>query len=318
MLSAVVPVFNEEESLDKFYPRLALSLSKVAKDLPAGRQDYEIIFVDDGSTDSSLEILKKIASRNEKAKVYSFRKHQGKAEMLTYGFKMARGDYIVTLDADLQDRPEEIENLLKKAKTGFDLVSGWRKNRQDSIVMKIPSKIFNFLMSAFWGVHLHDYNCGLKLYTKDAAKNLDLYGGMHRFIPLLVSEKGFEVTEISVVHEPRKYGKSKYGFSKVFKDIPDMFTILFLTKYAKRPLHFFGFIGIVLLTIGFFILLYLTIIHFLGEAIGTRPLLIFGMLLMLAGFQILFTGFIADLILNISEKNKSTKNIDHELRFKSE
>ena len=311
MISAVVPAFNEEESLAAFYKVLVPNLSKLDK-------SYEIIFVDDGSTDSSLEILQKIASKNEKVKVYSFRKHQGKAEMLTYGFKMAKGDYIVTLDADLQDRPEEIENLLQKAKEGFDLVSGWRKNRKDSIYMKFPSKVFNFLMSAFWGVHLHDYNCGLKLYTKDAAKSLDLYGGMHRFIPLLVSEKGFEVTEIPVVHEPRRFGKSKYGFSKVFKDIPDMFTILFLTKYAKRPLHFFGLAGIVLLTIGFFILLYLTIIHFLGEQIGTRPLLIFGMLLMLAGFQILFTGFIADLILNISEKNKNVRNSDDELRFKTE
>src|SRR3989344_998704 len=249
MLSAVVPVFNEEESLDKFYPRLASVLPKLDN-------EYEIIFVDDGSTDSSLEILQKIASKNENVRVYSFRKHQGKAEMLTYGFKMAKGDYIVTLDADLQDRPEEIENLLQKAKEGFDLVSGWRKNRKDSIYMKFPSKVFNFLMSAFWGVHLHDYNCGLKLYTKDAAKSLDLYGGMHRFIPLLVSEKGFEVTEIPVVHEPRRFGKSKYGFSKIFRDIPDMFTILFLTRYAKRPLHFFGVAGGILSMIGFFILLY--------------------------------------------------------------
>lgn len=311
MISAVVPVFNEEESLDKFYPRLKNSLSKID-------ENHEIIFIDDGSTDSSLEIIKKLASKDPKIGIYSFRKNQGKSEALTYGFKMAKGDYIVTLDADLQDKPEEIVNLLNKANDGFDLVSGWRKNRKDAIYMKLPSKLFNFLMSAFWGVHLHDYNCGLKFYKKDAVKNLILYGGMHRFIPLLVSEKGFEVTEIPVAHEPRRFGKSKYGFSKVFKDIPDVFTILFLTKYAKRPLHFFGLVGGVVSAIGFFILLYLTIVHFLGESIGTRPLLTFGMLLLLAGLQILFTGFTADLIISISEKNKTSKTLDDIIKYKLE
>ena len=151
-------------------------------------------------------------------------------------------------------------------------------------------------MRAFWGVRLHDFDCGLKLYRKEAAKSLNLYGGMHRFVPLLVAEKGFEVTEIPVTHEKRKFGKSKYGFSKIFKNIPDMFTILFLTKYAKRPLHFFGFVGGVVSAIGFFIMIYLTILHFMGQKIGDRPLLIFGMLLMLAGLQLLFTGLLADLI----------------------
>jgi len=311
MISAVVPVMNEQESLEKFYPRLVAALKDVDK-------DYEIIFIDDGSSDNSLEILKNLNKSDKKVRVYSFRRNQGKAEALTYGFRMAKGDYIVTLDADLQDRPEEIVNLLNKSKEGFELVSGWRKNRKDAIYMKLPSKLFNFMMSAFWGVHLHDYNCGLKLYTKDAAKSLNLYGGMHRFIPLLVSEKGFEVTEIPVIHEPRKFGKSKYGFSKVFKDVPDMFTILFLTKYAKRPLHFFGMAGGAISVIGFFILFYLTMLHFLGQSIGTRPLLTFGMLLVLAGLQILFAGFTADLIINLSEKNRSSQSLDEIIKYKSE
>lgn len=310
MISAVVPAFNEEESLEKLYPRLKTELNKIDK-------NHEIIFVDDGSHDRSLEILKNLSKKDKSIRIFSFRKHQGKSEALTYGFHRANGDYIVTLDADLQDRPEEIKNLIKKAKEGFDLVSGWRKNRKDSIHMKIPSKFFNFLMSSFWGVHLHDYNCGLKLYTKDAAKSLTLYGGMHRFIPLLATEKGFEVTEIPVIHAPRKFGKSKYGFSKVFKDIPDMFTILFLTKYAKRPLHFFGLFGGSISLIGFFILVYLSILHFLGQRIGDRPLLIFGMLLVLAGFQVLFTGFIADLIININEKRNLEQNIGTDLKFES-
>ncbi len=311
MISAVVPVMNEQESLEKFYPRLVAALKDIDK-------DYEIIFIDDGSSDRSLEILKNLNKEDKKVRIFSFRKNQGKAEALTYGFKMAKGDYIVTLDADLQDRPEEIVNLLNKSKEGFELVSGWRKNRKDAIYMKLPSKLFNFMMSAFWGVHLHDYNCGLKLYTKDAAKGLNLYGGMHRFIPLLVSEKGFEVTEIPVIHEPRKFGKSKYGFSKVFKDVPDMFTILFLTKYAKRPLHFFGMAGGAISVIGFFILFYLTLLHFLGQSIGTRPLLTFGMLLVLAGLQILFAGFTADLIINLSEKNKTSQSLDEIIKYKSE
>jgi glycosyltransferase involved in cell wall biosynthesis len=311
LISAVVPVFNEEESLEKFYPVLSSSLSKIDK-------GYEIVFVDDGSNDKSLEILKKFEAKDGHVKVYSFRKNHGKAEALTLGFKMAKGDYVVTLDADLQDRPEEIKKLLDKAKEGFDVVSGWRKDRKDALKTKLSSKFFNFIMSAFWGVHLHDYNCGLKLYTKEAAKNLNLYGGMHRFIPLLAAEKGFDVTEMPVTHEKRLYGKSKYGFSKIFKDIPDMFTILFLSRYAKRPLHFFGAVGGVTSLIGFFILIYLTILHFQGQTIGERPLLTFGILLVIAGLQVFFTGFLADLILHISEKNNGGAVFEEDLRYSSE
>ena len=312
MISAVVPAYNEEESLEKFYPRLKSALTKLDK-------DHEIIFIDDGSTDSTLEILKKIASKDKSVKIYSFRKNQGKSEALTVGFKMAKGDYIVTLDADLQDRPEEIQILLAKSKEGFDLVSGWRKNRKDSkLLINLPSKLFNFLAGLFWGLKLHDYNCGLKLYTREAAKSLNLYGGMQRFIPLLLYGEGFKVAEVEVEHEKRMYGKSKYGFSKSFKEYPDMFTMLFLTKYAKRPLHFFGMVGVILGAIGFFILLYLSMLHFMGEQIGTRPLLIFGMLFVIAGFQILFTGFIADLILHISEKDREVLSSDKEFKFKIE
>jgi glycosyltransferase involved in cell wall biosynthesis len=309
MISVVVPAFNEKESLEKFYSVLVPALLKLGS--------YEIVFVDDGSTDSSLDLMKKLAAKDKNVRIFSFRKNQGKAEALTLGFKMAKGDYIVTLDADLQDRPEEIKNLLEKLKEGFDLVSGWRKNRKDSLKTRLSSKFFNSIMSALWGVHLHDYNCGLKAYTKEAAKSLNLYGGMHRFIPLLAAGKGFEVTEIPVVHEKRKYGKSKYGFSKIFKDVPDMLTILFLTRFAKRPLHFFGFIGGVASLAGFIILLYLYILRLMGQTIGERPLLTFGMLLVLAGFQVLFTGFLADLILHINSQNVDT-NVEDRLKYKTE
>lgn len=311
IISAVVPAYNEEESINEFYKVLSANLVKIDK-------NYEIVFVDDGSTDSTLELLKQLASKDKAIRIFSFRKNRGKAEALTVGFQMAKGDYIVTLDADLQDRPEEIKNLLAKAKEGFDLVSGWKKNRKDSFVSVIFSKFFNFIMSSFWGVHLHDYNCGLKLYTKDAAKSLNLYGGMQRFIPLLVAEKGFAVTEIPVVHEKRLYGKSKYSSLKIITEMPDMFTMLFLSKYAKRPLHFFGFVGGVVSAIGFFIILYLSVLHFMGEAIGQRPLLTFGMLLMLAGLQVLFTGLLADLILHISQKDNHSVNLEDGFKYKTE
>jgi glycosyltransferase involved in cell wall biosynthesis len=311
MISAVVPAFNEEESINEFYKVLSANLVKLDK-------NYEIVFVDDGSTDSTLELLKKLATKDKAIRIFSFRKNRGKAEALTVGFQMAKGDYIVTLDADLQDRPEEIKNLLAKSKEGFDLVSGWKKNRKDSFVSVIFSKFFNFIMSSFWGVHLHDYNCGLKLYTKEAAKSLNLYGGMQRFIPLLVAEKGFEVTEIPVVHEKRLYGKSKYSSLKIITEMPDMFTMLFLSKYAKRPLHFFGFVGGVVSAIGFFIILYLSVLHFMGVAIGQRPLLTFGMLLMLAGLQVLFTGLLADLILHISQKDNHSVNLEDGFKYKTE
>ena len=311
MISAVVPAYNEEESINAFYKVLSVNLVKLDK-------NYEIVFVDDGSTDSTLELLKKLASKDKAIRIFSFRKNRGKAEALTVGFQMAKGDYIVTLDADLQDRPEEIKNLLAKAREGFDLVSGWKKNRKDSFTSVIFSKFFNFIMSSFWGVHLHDYNCGLKLYTKDAAKSLNLYGGMQRFIPLLVAEKGFEVTEVPVVHKKRLYGKSKYGSLKIITEMPDMFTMLFLSKYAKRPLHFFGFVGGIVSTIGFFIMIYLAIVHFMGQPIGERPLLIFGMLLMLAGLQLLFTGLLADLILHISQKDNQGVNLNDGFKYKTE
>lgn len=310
MISAVIPVFNEEESLEKFYSVLTPALAKLGA--------YEIIFIDDGSTDSSLNLMKKLAAKDKKNRIFSFRKNHGKAEALTLGFQMAKGDYIVTLDADLQDRPEEIKKLLDKAKEGFDLVSGWRKDRKDALKTKLSSKLFNYVMSVFWGVHLHDYNCGLKIYTAEAAKSVNLYGGMHRFIPLLVAEKGFEVTEVPVVHEKRQYGKSKYGFSKIFKDVPDMFTLLFLSRYAKRPLHFFGLVGGIISAVGSLTLIYLAILHFLGQRIGDRPLLTFGILFVLAGFQVLFTGFLADLILHMTQKDKSVDSFENELKYKTE
>ncbi len=294
MISIVIPLFNEKDNLWILYEEIIKAVSKLDS-------KYEVIFVDDGSTDGSLNILKNFEEDNNNVRIFSFRKNQGKAEALTFGFQKAKGDYIVTLDGDLQDKSSEIPKLLKKIEEGWDLVCGWREKRKDSAGKILSSKLFNYLASIFWGLKLHDYNCGLKLYTKEAAKSLRLYGGMHRFIPLIVHGEGFRVTEVAVTHDKRKYGKSKYGFSKLWKDLPDVFTMFFLNKYSKRPFHFFGAVGGVLVLTGIVILGYLSYLRLQGSTIGNRPLLFFGMLLVISGFQVFFTGFLADLIINISQ-----------------
>lgn len=298
MISFVIPVYNEEESLEHFYDALV----DVA---PSLAEDFEILFIDDGSSDDSLIILKKLAKDDDRVKIFSFRRNLGKAEALTFGFMKAEGDYIVTLDADLQDKPTEIYKLLEKAKEGVEVVCGWRKDRKDKSRMVVISKLFNSIMGYFFGVDIHDYNCGLKVYTKDAAKSLRLYGGLHRFIPLLLYQQGFTVDEVAVHHEVRKYGQSKYGFSKLWKDLPDIFSMLFLAKYSKRPLHFFGIVGVIFSFIGVLLLSYLTFVHYaFGETVGRRPLLFISILFILSGFQILFTGFLADLMINISHSRQ--------------
>jgi glycosyltransferase involved in cell wall biosynthesis len=296
MLSIIVPVYNEKESLDAFY-------REVTKEMQKLDEPFELIFVDDGSTDISLSLLKEIEKKDKRVSVYSFRKNQGKAEALTLGFQKAQGERIVTLDADLQDKPSEIKKLLHKQKEdSVDIVSGWRKDRKDASKMVIISHVFNAVAGWLFDVHLHDFNCGLKVYTADAAKSLRLYGGMHRFIPLLASQQGFTVDEVVVEHEKRKFGESKYKFSKI-KDIPDMFTMLFLTRYSKKPLHFFGPIGGFMFSFGAIIFAYLCVLWFMGESIGRRPLLLFSVLLLLGGLQIFFTGFLAELITSTSQKN---------------
>lgn len=306
-ISIVVPVFNEEESLKFFYKELTDTLSKL-------KTKYEIIFIDDGSTDSSLEILQQFVKQSNLIKVFSFRKNKGKSEALALGFLKAKGEYIVTLDADLQDKPSEVPSLLEKLEEGYDHVSGWRKDRKDTGLKIIFSRLFNTTVSVIFGLKLHDYNCGLKAYTNETVKSLKLYGGLHRFIPLLLYQEGFKITEIPVSHGERKYGKSKFGVSKIWKDLPDMFTMMFLIKYSKRPLHFFGLIGFIFFFIGFGILSYLTIMKiFYGQGLGDRPLLFLGILLVINGFQVLLTGFLADLFINISQ----SRTKEYSLKYSS-
>lgn len=291
--SIVVPVYNEVESLDEL-------LLAVDSAMPPGH-DYEIVFVDDGSTDGSFQKLKTLAESRPGIRLFSFRRNLGKSAALTCGFQQAAGQWIVTLDADLQDDPVNIATMHQQMeREDLDLVSGWRKTRRDSLLKVVSSKIFNLLViRTLFGVPFHDLNSGLKVYRGEVARALTLYGGMHRFIPLILTDMGYRVAEVPVSHRERKYGKSKYSMLKMVSASPDLLTTFFLMKYMGRPLHFFGRIGLTLFAIGFIALCYLTYLWLGSTPIGTRPLLSLGVLLVLIGGQIILTGLLADLILKI-------------------
>lgn len=290
-LSIVIPIYNEEENLPILYEKLKSVLDNLGK-------SYEIIFVNDGSTDKSWEIIKKFAEKDKHVVGVNFRKNFGQTAAMSAGFQIARGDVIITMDGDLQNDPEDIPKLLEVLNQGYDIVSGWRKDRKDTFLTRtLPSKIANWLISKTTGVYLHDYGCSLKAYRSEVAKRLDYYGEMHRFLPALAKSVGAKITEIPVKHHPRIYGKSKYGISRTFKVILDLFLVKFLLDYRTKPLRVFGGLGLILFLIGFFSLIYLVFIKlFLGEDIGQRPLLIFGTLLVLSGIQLISTGIVAELI----------------------
>lgn len=297
-LSIVVPAYNEEESVAE----LLRSMEEALGGLEGG---YEVVFVDDGSTDATLERLKAIERTNARVRVFSFRRNLGKSVALLCGFHQARGDYILTMDADLQDDPGNVPRMFEQLTTGADVVSGWRRERRDSAVKVASSFVFNRLMiRLLFGVSFHDMNSGLKLYRAEVARELPLYGGMHRFIPLIAAQMGYRVTECPVSHGERKYGASKYSPTKIFTEMPDLLTIFFLIKYTTRPLHFFGRIGSLLMAIGIACLVYLTVLWMQSVPIGTRPLLMFGILLVMIGGQTVFTGLLADLIVNVNQERR--------------
>ena len=289
-ISIVIPVFNEESSLKELYTQLSEALIIY--------ESYEIIFVDDGSYDNSFNILKEIANIDIRVSIIQLNKNYGKADALSAGFDKANGDVIVTLDSDLQDDPFEIPHLIEKLQEGWDLVSGWKKNRKDPLNKKIPSKIFNFITRLFTGVNIHDFNCGFKAYKSKVANTLDIYGGLYRYIPAIVGQKGFSVTEIPVNHRSRKYGKSKYGGKRIFHGFFDFFTMLFTSKYFNRPLHFFGSIGLIILLIGLIINVYLTIGWYKGIWIDNRPVFFLGILLIIIGIQFFSIGLLGELFIN--------------------
>lgn len=290
-ISLVIPLLNEEGSLRELTTRLL----DVLEPLTRGR--YEIIFIDDGSTDASFRILNELHRQNHRIKVVRFRRNYGKSAGLAVGFAKARGTYVVTMDADLQDDPAEIPALLAKLNEGYDLVSGWKKKRHDPLEKRLPSKLFNAVTSWASGIKLHDFNCGLKAYRCEVVKALNVYGEMHRYLPALAHRLGFRVTEIPVQHHPRKHGVSKFGASRYVKGFLDLMTVMFTTRYVRRPLHLFGTLGTISVLLGFGINLYLTIEWFMGETfLSNRPITLLGILLIIVGVQFFSVGLLGELI----------------------
>jgi glycosyltransferase involved in cell wall biosynthesis len=299
VLSIVIPVYNEKESLDE----LLASIEQATASWP---HSYEVVFVDDGSTDGTFERLKSLAETHSRIRLFSFRRNLGKSRALLCGFQEAAGAYILTMDADLQDDPANLPRMFEQLTSApADLVIGWRRERQDNPLKVAFSRLFNrILIRMLFGASFKDMNSGLKLYRREVARELHLYGGMHRFIPLITAEMGYRVGECPVRHNERKYGTSKYSPVKFLTEMPDLLTVFFLIKYTTRPLHFFARIGSALIAVGLACLVYLTVLWMRSIPIGTRPLLTFGVLLVVLGGQTVFTGLLADLIVNMSQNRR--------------
>lgn len=302
-LSIVIPVHNEEKNVEELHEKLIKVLSSLKK-------NYEIIFVDDGSMDNTFENLLRIHEKDKNVKVIQFRKNFGKATALSVGFKHANGDIVITMDGDLQDDPEEIPNFINKINEGYDVVVGWKFQRKDPITKTLPSKIFNTLTAHLTKVKIHDFNCGFKAYRKDVTANIEIYGELHRYIPALAYWKGYRIAEIKVKHHARKHGKSKYGGSRLVKGFLDLLTVEFLMHFTKKPLHLFGTIGLLFLSFGFMIELYLLILHILflfgGPVeweIRDRPLLLLGIVLIVSGIQFISFGLIGEMIASKNQKD---------------
>ena len=296
-ISVIIPLLNEQNSLEE----LTSSASSVINDL---KLEFEIILIDDGSTDNSWKIISKICSSNKNIKAIRFLKNFGKSQALSAGFKACNGDVVITMDADLQDDPNEIPELYKKiSEEDFDLVSGWKKVRYDSIIFKnFPSKIFNWAARTTSGIKLNDFNCGIKAYKKEVIKQVKLTGGMHRYIPVLAKNAGYNrITEKIVIHHPRKHGKTKYGIDRFIKGFLDLITLWFIHKFGKRPMHFFGLIGTIMLLVGFFFSAYLGIdklfLQTSGRLITERPEFYISLATMIMGSQFFLAGFLGEIIL---------------------
>ena len=295
MLSVVVPIRNEERSIALLYDELAAALD------PFG-EAWEAVFVDDGSTDGSFAALTRLHAAAANVRVVRLRRNFGKAAALVAGFDQASGETIVTIDGDLQDDPSEIPRLLAKLEEGFDLVSGWKTHRRDPLVRRVLSRLFNAVTSRFSGVRLHDMNCGLKAYRAEVVRGLRIYGELHRFIPVLAHYRGYRIAELPVNHRPREHGRSRYGPERYLRGFLDLLTVSFIGRYRHRPLHLFGGLGLALGAIGLAILVYLTILKLGGHAIGGRPLLTLGVLLVVVGLQFFSLGLISEMITSHHEE----------------
>lgn len=306
-VSLVIPLLNEAESLNELH-------DWVVSQMQANAYTYELIFIDDGSTDESWEIIESLSKSNTSVKAIRFKRNYGKSQALNAGFKIANGKVVITMDADLQDNPEEIPELVKMIESeNYDLVSGWKKKRYDSFFAKnLPSKLFNWAARKTSGIQLHDFNCGLKAYKNEVVKAIDVYGEMHRYIPVLAKNAGYErITEKVVQHQARKYGYTKFGADRFINGFLDLITIWFVSKFAKRPMHFFGSLGSLVFLIGFLFALYLGIdklyINTKGRLITQRPEFYIALVSMIIGTQLFLAGFISEMI----SRNKSNKKRYH-------
>lgn len=314
-ISIVIPLLNEEESLNELY-------RWIADVMQSNGFLYELIFIDDGSTDNSWKLIEGLSEKNPTVKGIRFQKNYGKSQALHAGFAMAKGDVIITMDADLQDNPEEIPELYKMiAEEGFDLVSGWKKKRYDSLLSKnMPSKLFNYAARKTSGVKLHDFNCGLKAYKKEVVKSIEVTGEMHRYIPVLAKNAGFSnISEKTVLHQARKYGTTKFGAERFIRGFLDLITIWFLSRFGKRPMHLFGAWGAFMLFIGFCFALFLGIdklfLNPAGRLIAERPEFFIALTAMILGTQLFLAGFLGELILR-SKKDSRNYIIKEQRNFK--
>jgi glycosyltransferase involved in cell wall biosynthesis len=295
-ISIVIPVFDEEGSIEELHRRTTDVMKQMGR-------SYELIFIDDGSGDRSLEILKGIYGQDDRTKVLSLTRRYGKSAALAVGFDEAVGEIIVTIDADLQDDPDEIPRLITELEKGYDLVSGWKRKRHDPISKTLPSKVFNRVVAWVTGLRLHDINCGLKAYRRSVIDQIKVYGQLHRFLPVFAHKDGFRVGELPVAHHPRLHGRTKYGIGRFLQGFLDLLTVVLVTGYTASPLHFFGTVGVIFMVAGFGINCYLTWLRVTyGNIQGKHPLLMLGVLLMILGFQLISTGLLAELITRIGHR----------------
>jgi len=306
-ISIIIPVYNEIDNLE-------LLFGKIIQVIDSLDYKFEVIFVDDGSTDGTYQKLKQIHLKDKRFKIIKHRRNFGKAAAYSSGFQYVNGDIIITMDGDLQDDPQEIPKFVEKLREGYDVVNGWKYKGKGPFFKRIPSKIFNKVTSFMSGVKLHDFNCPFKGYTNDVVKSLQIYGDLYRFIPIIGRKRGFSITEIKIENHPRIHGKSKYGVSRFINGFLDLLTVLFLTKFARSPLHLYGSVGLFFSSIGGFILLYLLFVRLRGEWIGTRPLLTLGVLLFIVGIQFISIGLICEMVINTRDFSRDKQNIKEILK----
>jgi glycosyltransferase involved in cell wall biosynthesis len=297
--SLVIPCYNEEESLPELYEKITAVMTRMG-------MTHEIVFVDDGSTDDSAQIIAELNRKDERVKLVQFIRNYGKSAALAAGFRVAAGRFVVTMDSDLQDDPEEIPQLLGKLESGYDLVSGWKKVRHDPFSKRMASKVYNYFTSIFSGIRLHDFNCGLKIYRREVVETMRVYGELHRYLPVIAFRNGFRVTELPVKHHARKYGTSKFGMARFARGAFDLMTISFLTRYKMRPLHLFGVLGFLFFLGGFVISVILAYERlFANRYLSNRPLLFLGVLLIIVGIQFFSIGLLGEMITSLRKDSDS-------------